>query len=168
MKNYSTIYIIATIIILIAGLGWLGSVKVRTNPATVGQASSDNSFLSVSENLYDFGVISMADGDVSYVFKVSNGTDKDIFVKTVNTSCMCTRAYIESANGGKGPFGMPSMGFVPPANEVIKMGEARDIKVVFDPAAHGPAGVGPINRQVILTDDVGRVLTLNIKGMVKP
>jgi len=168
MKNYSTIYIIATIIILIAGLGWLGSVKVRTNPATVGQASSDNSFLSVSENLYDFGVISMADGDVSYVFKVSNGTDKDIFVKTVNTSCMCTSAYIESANGGKGPFGMPSMGFVPPANEVIKMGEARDIKVVFDPAAHGPAGIGEVQREIYINTGADEQMVLGFKVNVTP
>ena len=172
MKNSSIIYIIAAIIIVIAGLGWLGNVKVRTNPATVGQvasgASSDNSTLSVSGNLYDFGTISMADGEVSYVFNISNGTDKDVFLKTVNTSCMCTRAYIKNADGEKGPFGMPGMGYVPPANEIIKAGETRDVKVVFDPAAHGPAGVGPINRQIILTDNAGRVLTLNIKGMVKP
>ena len=110
----------------------------------------------------------MANGKVSYVFKVSNGADKDVFVKTVNTSCMCTEAYIESESGEKGPFKMSSMGFVPPANETIKAGETRDIKVVFDPAAHGPAGVGAISRQVYVIDDSGRTLTLNIKAVVTP
>lgn len=124
--------------------------------------------LQVSEKLYDFGTISMAKGKVNHVFKVANNTDKDINVKTVTTSCMCTAAYIEKENSEKGPFGMPGMGYVPPADEILKAGESRDIKVVYDPAAHGPAGVGAIDRFVYLADTDGGTDQLEIKANVTP
>ena len=83
---------------------------------------------------------------------------------------MCTVAYIESEDGEKGPFGMPghSGPVATRTNEVIKAGESLDIKVVYDPNAHGPAGVGSIIREIYLTDNAGRILTLNIKAMVTP
>ena len=117
---------------------------------------------------YDFGTISMKDGLVSHIFKVKNSSDKDIVVKKVSTSCMCTSAYIESVGGEKGPFGMEGMGYVPSANEVIKTGESRDIKVVYDPNAHGPAGVGTIDRLIYLTDASGSTFQLEIKAEVTP
>ena len=81
---------------------------------------------------------------------------------------MCTNAYI--VNGGRetGPFGMQGMGFVPPANELIKAGESRDIKVVYDPNAHGPSGVGAIDRYVFLTDEAAGKIQLEIKALVTP
>ena len=63
---------------------------------------------------------------------------------------------------------MPGMGFVPPANEVIKAGEIRAIRVVYDPNAHGPAGVGQIDRFVELTDSSGGAIQLEIKALVTP
>ena len=81
---------------------------------------------------------------------------------------MCTRACIESPNGEKGPFGMEGMGYVPPANETIKAGESIDIKAVYDPNAHGPAGVGFVDRFVILTDANGNEIKLEIKAVVTP
>ncbi|MBU6414743.1 hypothetical protein KGQ34_00665, partial [Patescibacteria group bacterium] len=86
----------------------------------------------------------------------------------VITSCMCTNAYIESVGREKGPFGMEGMGYVPPANEIIKAGESRGIKVVYDPNAHGPAGVGAIDRLIYLTDGTGGTLQLEIKAEVTP
>ena len=63
---------------------------------------------------------------------------------------------------------MPGMGYVPPANETIKAGESRMIRVVYDPNAHGPAGVGRINRFVELVDSSGGTLGLEIKALVTP
>ena len=82
---------------------------------------------------------------------------------------MCTTAYLIGPQGEKGPFGMPGHGgAVRPANEIIKAGEGRDVKVVFDPNAHGPAGVGAIDRSIYLTDDAGDTLELGIKVVVTP
>ena len=111
----------------------------------------------------------MKDGNVTKDFTVTNSGDKDVFVPSLVTSCMCTKAYIVEPNGTiKGPFSMPGMGYTPPANETIKAGESRIIRAVYDPNAHGPAGVGFIDRFLILTDASGGKLELEIKAVVTP
>ncbi|MFW0838181.1 MAG: DUF1573 domain-containing protein [Candidatus Komeilibacteria bacterium] len=122
----------------------------------------------VSESSFNFGTISMKDGLVDHIFKITNSTDQDIFVKEIYTSCMCTGAYIEKTDREKGPFGMKGMGYLPPANEIIKVGESLNIKVVYDPNAHGPAGIGTIDRLIYLTDASGGELQLEIEAVVTP
>jgi len=161
--------IIAFILVVIGliGLMWWG----RNNQAVVSQVSQDGekSSLVAEETLYDFGTISMKNGNVTKDFTVTNPTDKDIFVPSLVTSCMCTKAFMVLPDGTiKGPFGMPSMGFVPPVNEIIKPGEKRTVRAVYDPNAHGPAGVGPIDRFIILTDKSGSTLQFEIKALVTP
>lgn len=153
-------------LIAIIGLMWWGASVNKTAPvpAETGAAS----LLSASNTLYDFGTISMKNGLVDYAFTVTNPTAESIEIKKISTSCMCTTAFIESGNNYKGPFGMSGMGYLPPANETIGPGESRMVKVVYDPNAHGPAGVGSIDRLVYLTDALGRTLQLEIKAEVTP
>jgi len=160
------IIIIGTAIVLglIGLMLWGWNSQISGIPQNSGTVSS----LTTPEKLYNFGTISMKNGLVSRIFKVVNSSDKDIYVKKINTSCMCTRAYIKGANGEKGPFGMEGMAYLPPANENIKAGESRDIRVVYDPNAHGPAGVGAIDRFIYLTDASGATLQLEIKAVVTP
>jgi len=156
-----TLLIIVGLVILI----WWGSLKQKPQVQNTGEES----VLTTDSNLYDFGTISMKDGDVAKEFIVTNPSDEDIFVSTVVTSCMCTKAFIVKPDGKtKGPFGMTGMGYVPPANETIKAGEDRIIRVVYDPNAHGPAGVGFIDRFVTLADSSGNSLELEIKAVVTP
>lgn len=160
------IIIIVTLIFLgiISLMMWGKSTQNKIEPNT-GAISN----LDFSEKLYDFGTISMKNGLVAKDFTVTNNTDKDIVIPSLVTSCMCTKAYFVKPDGNiKGPFGMPSMGFVPPLNETIKVGESRIVRAVYDPNAHGPAGVGPIDRFLILTDAAGGKLQLEIKAMVTP
>ena len=79
--------IIGVLVVLgILGLMWMGSRN------QVEVTSSDDqlikSFLTAKEVLYDFGTISMKNGNVSHLFRVTNSTDNDITIKTVTTSCM--------------------------------------------------------------------------------
>lgn len=160
-----TIIITLLIIVGLTTLIWWGSLKQKPQVKNTGEGS----VLSVDSNLHDFGTISMKDGDVIKEFVVTNPSDKDIFVSTVVTSCMCTKAFIVKSDGKtKGPFGMTGMGYVPPLNETIKAGENRIVRVVYDPNAHGPAGVGFIDRFVTLTDSSGNNLELEIKAIVTP
>mgnify|MGYP001558105415 CR=1 FL=1 len=161
------------VVVLIVLLFAWGRAGTQSTPASVqgapGAYGTARSSLVASETLYDFGTISMKDGLVNKEFTVTNPTDRDSMVATVLTSCMCTLAYIVKEDGSlKGPFSMPGMGYVPPANEVIKAGESRVIRVVYDPNAHGPAGVGRIDRFVTLTDMSGGTLQLEIKALVTP
>ena len=162
------IIVVTLTVIGLAGLAWWGS---STQKPTGSNASAEaESVLVASEKLYDFGTISMKNGDVKKDFIVTNPGNKDILISSLVTSCMCTKAFIVKPNGAtKGPFGMPAMGnYIPPANETIKPGESRVIRAVYDPNAHGPAGVGPIDRFLILTDSSGSKLELEIKAIVTP
>lgn len=163
IKNITIFFLV---LIGLGGLMWW-SKPAQTSAPTAGSNTGAKSALTVSEKLYDFGTISMANGKVNHLFKVANSTDKDINLESVMTSCMCTTAYLESASGEKGPFGMAGMGYISSTNEVIKAGESREIKVVYDPNAHGPAGVGPVDRFVSLTV-AGGTLELEIKAVVTP
>lgn len=172
MKTKTIIIWVITIFALLALLVWAGSKNISSSPEQSGNAVNSGETkgqLTASETLYDFGTISMTNGNVSKVFKVTNSTNADILIPSLTTSCMCTKAYLVQPNGNKkGPFGMPGMGFVPKVNETIKAGESRDIEVVYDPNAHGPAGVGRIDRFVYLTDESGGELQLEIKALVTP
>ena len=165
--NKTTITILL-VVLAIGGLMWWGRSTQPSSAAVPGSPSHQTSVLTTGETFYNFGTISMKDGLVNHMFKVMNSSGKNVEVKTVNTSCMCTSAYMESALGEKGPFGMPGMGYVPPANERIKAGESRNIRVVYDPNAHGPAGVGSIDRFVYVTDENGGIVQFEIKAMVTP
>lgn len=160
-----TIIVISIIIVAVAGLMWWGRSTQKPTEADSGPQG----VLTATEKFYDFGTISMKNGLVTKDFVVTNPTDKDVFVPTLVTSCMCTKALMVEPDGTtKGPFGMPAMGYVPPVNETIKAGESRTIRVVYDPNAHGPAGVGPIDRFAILTDKSGGKLQFEIKALVTP
>ena len=161
---------VSIIILVLAGLAWLGSSASQSEAAQKKYSGQNNtSTLAAPETRFDFGSISMKNGNVTKDFTVSNPTQKNIFIPTITTSCMCTKAYIVESDGTeKGPFGMPGMGYVPPANETIRVGESRIIRVIFNPAAHGPAGVGAINRIITLTDADSGELNLEIKALVTP
>lgn len=130
--------------------------------------SAVKSALSAPNTLYDFGVILMKDGNVAHRFTVTNPTDKDLMVERLSTSCMCTTAYIIEGASRNGPFGMAGMGYGTKIKMIFKPRESKDVEVVFDPNAHGPAGVGPMQRFVHLTDAAGGKLQLEIRGLVKP
>ncbi|MCR4310954.1 MAG: DUF1573 domain-containing protein [Candidatus Taylorbacteria bacterium] len=161
-----------SLIAILFALGYVDSKGANTASVQgVGGShpAKAESQLVAQETLYDFGTISMKNGLATKEFTVANPTDTDVTVRTLLTSCMCTNAYLVKPNGAvKGPFGMPGMGYVPPVNERIKAGESRVIRVVYDPNAHGPAGVGRIDRFVILTEEDGDELQLEIIANVTP
>jgi len=163
---------IIVVVLIVIGIGilmYLGkpNQSIKENEKESINLPKVSGILSANETVHDFGKISMKDGKVSKIFKVTNSTENDVNLKIVATSCMCTIAYIVDGGSKKGPFGMEGMGNTR-TNEIIKAGEFRDIEVVFDPNAHGPAGVGMIDRFVSLVDDSGKSIELEIKAIVTP
>ncbi len=167
-----TIVVSAVVVLGLFSLMWWS--KPTTTPVDGSNANTNSNpetknALTAEEKLYDFGTISMANGKVTKVFKVTNSASEDITIKNIETSCMCTTAYLETASGEKGPFGMPGHGGgATKTNEIVKAGESRELKVIYDPNAHGPAGVGTIDRFIYLTDASGKILELEIKAIVTP
>lgn len=153
------------VIVVLFSLFWLGrnGSLNQIQPAKVGSR-----FLTAGERSFDFGSISMAAGSVSHLFKIRNSSDKPVQIDEIYTSCMCTAASLIHNGKERGPFGMPGHGFIPEIGEKLNPDEEADVKVVFDPAAHGPAGVGLIERVVYLENDSGTPLELSFKAVVTP
>jgi hypothetical protein len=147
------------------------TVFVRPAPPTSGAAALDpgDSELSAGQGSYDFGTLSMAAGKVSYRFTVSNPTDQPITVNKVFTSCMCTKATLRNGSSQQGPFGMPGHGgAIPTIQEVIQPGVSAEVEAIYDPTAHGPAGVGKFARVVNVQTSDNKTLRLHIRGFVMP
>jgi Protein of unknown function (DUF1573) len=172
MNKKTSITIVVILIGVISLVWWSNSTKsteLSANDSTKSHPARTGGALIAKEVFYDFGTISMKNGNVSKVFRVANSTSGDITFPSLTTSCMCTSAYFVESDGNKsGPFGMPGMGFVPKLNKTIKAGQTADIEVVYDPNAHGPAGVGMIDRFAYLEDTNGNKLQFEIKAVVTP
>jgi hypothetical protein len=161
------IFGIVTVIVL--GLLFWGGSVASNNSIVQGQHSAAvASALSAPETFFDFGAISMKDGKVRRLFTLKNAGEQAVTVKKLTTSCMCTEAFAVNGDRRAGPFSMPGHGFVPPANEIVPAGGTLGIDVVFDPAAHGPAVIGRIERAIFIEDEAGGVQTLTIRAMVTP
>lgn len=155
-----TIITIGLTVLIVGGAALSGRNKQSS-------ANLEPSQLATSESSYDFGAISMAKGKVAKVFTFQNNTPQTIIAKKLYTSCMCTQATLAIDDKTYGPFGMPAHGFIPGIDANIEPGKEVEIEAVFDPAAHGPAGVGPIEREVILETSDGK-LTFKFKARVLP
>ncbi|MBI5798635.1 MAG: hypothetical protein HZB10_01760, partial [Candidatus Yonathbacteria bacterium] len=84
------------------------------------------------------------------------------------TSCMCTTASITADGKNFGPFGMQGHGFIPPISATIAPNATATVDVTFDPNAHGPAGVGYIQRTVFIENSAGDPLEINFSVTVTP
>lgn len=169
MKNNKNIIISATsIIVIVFVLIWIfGSANGGSNE-NANALSSTKGVLTLEENSFNFGDISMAKGDVNHVFKIKNTGTESFMISKVYTSCMCTEASFIKGNIKKGPFGMQGhSGSIPTINQTLNPGEEAQIEVVFDPAAHGPAGLGLMQRVVYLENSNGKA-EINISANVTP
>lgn len=114
-------------------------------------AISSLSVLIPEEISFDFGTVSMKNGTVQHQFRITNEGNDPVVVKKVYTSCMCTAASVTDGAGKVfGPFGMPGHAGPQESNIVIRSRETVVVEAIFDPAAHGPSGVGLAQRAVYL------------------
>lgn len=140
--------------------------RAAAQPAA-GQRNSARALASVSP-FFDFGKISMAAGNVSHRYWIKNISADPLTVTQLSTSCMCTVATLITPAGKKGPFGMPGHGPASRLAERLAAGASAQVEVVFDPAAHGPAGIGQTDRVVTIENDAGLPLELRFSAMVTP
>lgn len=171
--NKTTLGIIAAAL-LIGGLVWLARPGSQNNTASSAMSSGA---LTVEEtNNYDFGTISMSAGKVKRDFKIKNLGNEPVTINKMYTSCMCTTASLSigdpSTGSGQvkrfGPYGMPGHGAIPTIGETLNPNEAATVEAVFDPAAHGPAGVGRVQRTIIVENNAGKPLEFGFTAFVTP
>lgn len=124
--------------------------------------------LKAKESNFDFGDISMAAGDVSHRYWFRNESPAPVTIQRIYTSCMCTTAKLVKGMRVVGSYGMAGHGPTREVNETLAPNEAAYVDVVFDPAAHGPAGLGRTERVVTIEPSVGEPLQVGFVALVKP
>src|SRR3972149_839928 len=147
----TNLWVIAASLVIGSVIIFWGYQNSQVLPGKQADNSSSGE-LAMAESNYDFGEVSMAKGLVNHEFILSNTSSAPIKVGPVETSCMCTTAYLRVGEGKEaGPFGMPGHGGPRgTANLTVNPGEKLIVRAVFDPAAHGPAGVGAVERAIMM------------------
>ncbi|MBI5742701.1 MAG: DUF1573 domain-containing protein [Candidatus Niyogibacteria bacterium] len=147
----------------VLALGMLGGPRSDAKRAATPGLSA--SALSAEETLFDFGTIAMGNGKVEHEFILKNDGKEALTVTSVLTSCMCTNAFLTDDRGKSyGPFGMSGHGGATgEANINVAPGASVKLRAVFDPAAHGPAGVGVIQRSIYLETSSAKSPRMELK-----
>ncbi len=115
---------------------------------------------------YELGDVPIKGGVVTKEYELKNTSEKDLELIKIVTSCMCTSASVRVGDKETRFFAMEMGGDKNPLISVkLKKGEVSKVTVRFDPAAHGPQGVGPFDRIVWLYFD-GGMKELTFKGVV--
>lgn len=151
---------VATLLIL--GIAVFFGSRMGATP----QITADSQVsVSVDSNKYDWGTIDYDKGIVSKNFEIKNTSNTALKLYNVKTSCLCTTAQFKTAEGTSKKFGMHES-----SSDVfeVKPGETAELIVEFDPAFHGPSGVGAVTRIITMStnDSKNSTLTFNLTGNV--
>lgn len=121
--------------------------------------------VSVDSNKYDWGTIDYDKGIVSKNFEIKNTSNSALKLYDVKTSCMCTTAQLRTASQTSKKFAMHEKNS---SVFEVQPGETAQLLIEFDPAFHGPGGVGPITRTITMStnDAKNSTLTFNLTGNV--
>lgn len=153
-------WIIAVTCIILFGGIFLVS---QSNPPAV--TASVNAKVTVDNKEFNWGKIPLNGGNVEKTFTIINSGKDSLTLANVRTSCHCTKARLSIDNKTSPDFGM---GNISSWIGEVKPGSDARLTVVFDPAYHGPAGVGPITRYVsVNTNDKSKPeLVFTLTGTV--
>ena len=161
--------IIGTVLVVLLLGGLVVAAKpgpaAKSPPPAEAQSQSD---LSAQELSFDFGTVSMAAGNVTHRFSIKNANAAPVVIRKISTSCMCTTAQLVKGGRKLAIYGMPGHGYVPNLDEPIAPNEQAMVEVVFDPAAHGPAGIGRVERLVTIYTGAAQPLELSFNALVAP
>lgn len=103
--------------------------------------------IEIPANEYDAETISMADGVIKHTYEIKNTGVGDLIIDSIWTSCHCTTARLKVGDKTSPEFGMDKR----PTSQKIAPGQTGFLEVTFDPAFHGPQGVGQAVRVVYLS-----------------
>jgi len=157
-------FIVGIIIVTVFILG--GAVYFGTKTGAAIQVDTDRETkVFIDSNKYDWGMVDYDGGIVSKSFSIKNAGSSVLKLYDVTTSCMCTTAQLKSFESTSKKYGMHEK-----STDVfeIKPGETAELIVEFDPAFHGPSGVGPISRTVTMNtnDAKNPILSFSLTASV--
>jgi hypothetical protein len=161
--------------VVVGTVALIGGLAFWLTRSAGGGSGGGDSFVSASEatnleaspsGIMSLGPVAYGGGIVSKSFEVTNNSDKAIKLRKITTSCMCTAAKVKMGDKETKLFGMEMNGDLNPLIDFdIPAGATVQAIFNFDPAAHGPQGIGAIDREITLFFDVG-YKTLEFNGEV--
>lgn len=154
--------------LVIAAMPGPGASKLATAESGSTVSARSTAKLTALATKFSFGSVSMAAGKVTHGYWIRNTGAEPVLIHKMYTSCMCTTAALVKGGKKSDAYGMPGHGPIPILNQPMSPGEEAMIEVVFDPAAHGPAGIGPIERVITIENSAGRPLELAFAANVTP
>ena len=155
--------------LIIAAMPEQGATRSAESRSAASASSARSAgALSALETNYKFGTVSMAAGKVTHRYWIRNTGTEPILIRKMYTSCMCTTAALVKGGRKFDAYGMPGHTPIPTMNEPMAPNEDAMVEVIFDPAAHGPAGIGLIDRVVTIENNAGRPLELAFTANVTP
>ncbi len=135
--------LVFTALIIVGAILFSNNSSSKTNLQKTSGAK-----IQTFETSFDFKNIQYGGGKVERSFKIKNVGNKELTIANLSTSCMCTVVYLKRGNE-KGPeFGMKGMASASSWTGHLSPNEEGEVIAVFDPAFHGPTGIGPISRIV--------------------
>ena len=160
------------ILLSLSGILFIGliilSKKYQFKAATSSNSTKENTVVASYDKRQDLGTIPMSQGVKKLAFAYKNATDQPLKLSNLYTTCMCTKAKIKLGDKNTVFAGMKghTAGLMPINPDItLEPGQEMVIDVEFDPNAHGPKGVGPITRSVIIETD-GEKLEFMFSGTV--
>lgn len=152
--------IIAVIVGTIILIGGLAFWMTKSSSGGVGDKFIQNAEITNLEAIpsgnLNLGKVAYGGGIVSKNFEVKNTSDRGIKLRKITTSCMCTTAKVKVGNKETKFYGMEMNGDLNPLIDYdLPAGAVAQVIFDFDPAAHGPSGVGTFDRVITLFFDAG-------------
>ena len=162
MKSIVVIMIVLLITMLsVVGFayGFTKTSQKKVVPPSVGAQASLN------RTSVEWGQIKFSGGKVKAVYRITNTGTETLKLYGATTSCACTLGTITSNGKVTPPFGMHS-----PMSTTVEVapGVEAVVEALFDPAFHGPGGVGPISRTITVqtNDPANPTLNFQASGVV--
>lgn len=117
---------------------------------------------------YDLQTIPYSGGSITHSYTIKNSGSAPLKLANMATSCMCTQTYFKKGEIESPRFGMKGMSRQSNWSGELAPGERAEVVAVFDPAFHGPTGVGKMERVVSFeTNDPDKpYIELEFKGEV--
>lgn len=155
--------VILTVFIIGGGIFFLSNSPTKAVlQKTVGAR------IETPQTSFDFKNVPYNGGFAKHSFTIKNIGDKELQIANLATSCTCTKVFYKKGKEESPYFSMKGHSGESSWTGVLKPKEKAELVIVFDPTAHGPQGVGPIERIISFeTNDPDKpYVEFSFKGVV--